>query len=125
MKVISFKPVATLPLTGEGARGSQQMGGWVAVARRYTDWAIHTIIASITLRAQGHNAMMVWIWYAEHTVLAHTWILRNPRSTRAIVWRNVNNYLQNNNNSVALVRERTIPTERSPLVGEITATFCG
>jgi hypothetical protein len=28
-------------------------------------------------------------------------------------------------NSVALVRERTIPTERAPLVGEVTANFCG
>ena len=28
-------------------------------------------------------------------------------------------------NSVALVRERTIPTERPPPVGEVTANFCG
>jgi hypothetical protein len=28
-------------------------------------------------------------------------------------------------NSVALVRERTIPAERSPLVGEVGANFCG
>jgi hypothetical protein len=27
--------------------------------------------------------------------------------------------------SVALVRERTIPTERQPLVGEVSANFCG
>jgi hypothetical protein len=27
--------------------------------------------------------------------------------------------------SVALVRERIIPTERSPLVGEVSANFCG
>jgi ABC-type anion transport system duplicated permease subunit len=27
--------------------------------------------------------------------------------------------------SVALVRERTIPTERPPLVGEVSANFCG
>jgi hypothetical protein len=26
---------------------------------------------------------------------------------------------------VALVRERTVPTERPPLVGEVTANFCG
>jgi hypothetical protein len=31
----------------------------------------------------------------------------------------------NNNNSVYLVRERTIPTERPPLVGEVSAKFCG
>jgi len=28
-------------------------------------------------------------------------------------------------NSVALVRERTIPTERPPQVGEVSANFCG
>jgi hypothetical protein len=28
-------------------------------------------------------------------------------------------------NSVALVRERTIPTERPPLVGEVSANVCG
>ena len=28
-------------------------------------------------------------------------------------------------NSVALVRERTIPTERPPPVGEVSASFCG
>jgi hypothetical protein len=30
-----------------------------------------------------------------------------------------------NNNSVAFVRERTIPTERPPLVGEVSANFYG
>jgi hypothetical protein len=30
-----------------------------------------------------------------------------------------------NNNSMALVRERTIPTERPPLVGEVNANFWG
>jgi len=28
-------------------------------------------------------------------------------------------------NSAALVRERTIPTERPPPVGEVSANFCG
>jgi hypothetical protein len=28
-------------------------------------------------------------------------------------------------NSVAWVRERTRPTERTPLVGEVSANFCG
>jgi hypothetical protein len=31
----------------------------------------------------------------------------------------------NDNNSVALVRDRIIPTERRPLVGEVSANFCG
>jgi hypothetical protein len=33
-------------------------------------------------------------------------------------------YLCNDNNSVALVRERTIPTERQPLDGKVSANFC-
>jgi hypothetical protein len=28
-------------------------------------------------------------------------------------------------NSVAWVRERTVPTERQPLVDEVSANFCG
>jgi hypothetical protein len=28
-------------------------------------------------------------------------------------------------NSVALARKRTMPTERPPLVGEVSANFCG
>jgi len=35
-------------------------------------------------------------------------------------------YKQNSKlNSVALVREQTIPTERPPPVGEVSANFCG
>jgi hypothetical protein len=33
--------------------------------------------------------------------------------------------LNNNNSSVALVRERTIPIYRLPLVGKVSANFCG
>jgi hypothetical protein len=33
--------------------------------------------------------------------------------------------LLTDNNSVALVRERTIPTERPPLVSEVSANVCG
>jgi hypothetical protein len=36
-----------------------------------------------------------------------------------------NNNNNNNNNFVALVRERTIPTERPLLLGEVSANFCG
>ena len=34
-------------------------------------------------------------------------------------------YLIKKKNSVALVRKRTIPTERPPPVGEVSANFCG
>jgi hypothetical protein len=33
--------------------------------------------------------------------------------------------ITSNNNSVALVRERNIPTKRPPLVDEVSANFCG
>jgi hypothetical protein len=33
-------------------------------------------------------------------------------------------HIKNKLNSVALVRERTIPTERPPLVGEVSANLC-
>jgi hypothetical protein len=38
---------------------------------------------------------------------------------------NVNNNNNNNNNSGGLVRQRTIPTERPLLVGEVSANFSG
>ena len=34
-------------------------------------------------------------------------------------------YVKKKKNSVALVRERTIPTERPPPVGEVSANLCG
>jgi hypothetical protein len=36
-----------------------------------------------------------------------------------------NRRYENITNSVALVRERSIPTERPPLVSEVSANFCG
>jgi hypothetical protein len=43
---------------------------------------------------------------------------RGPIETK----KQINN---NNNNSVALVRERAIPTELPPLVGEVSVNLCG
>jgi hypothetical protein len=37
----------------------------------------------------------------------------------------VTSYLKLKLNSVVLVRKRTIPTERPPFVGEVSANFCG
>jgi hypothetical protein len=42
-----------------------------------------------------------------------------------LVVRSKFNLLKLKVNSVALVRKQTIPTERSPLVGEVTANSCG
>jgi hypothetical protein len=46
-------------------------------------------------------------------------------STYEMILRQVNKYPHTKLNSVALVRERTIPTERPPPVGEVSANFCG
>jgi hypothetical protein len=43
----------------------------------------------------------------------------------AQVWSSVMEHPGSCANSVDLVRERTIPTERPPLVGEVSAKFCG
>ena len=51
-------------------------------------------------------------WYADQK--GRTW-------QRSPVWRK----LVSIHNSVALVRERTIQTERPPPVGEVSANFCG
>jgi hypothetical protein len=37
----------------------------------------------------------------------------------------LNNKQTNQTNSVTWVNERTIPTERPPLVGEVITNFCG
>jgi hypothetical protein len=37
----------------------------------------------------------------------------------------INNYLVTKLNSVAVVRKQTIPTERPPLVGEVSSNLCG
>ena len=49
-----------------------------------------------------------------------------PPKTRVNGMRHTNNKMTKLKlNSVALVRTRTIPTERPPPVGEVTANFCG
>ena len=48
----------------------------------------------------------------------------NLLSNTIIWWRYIYIYISKLN-SVALVRTRTIPTERPPPVGEVSANFCG
>jgi hypothetical protein len=45
--------------------------------------------------------------------------------TDLIVIRQPTITITNNNNAVAPVREPTIPTELPPLVGNVSANFCG
>ena len=46
-----------------------------------------------------------------------------PKVPEHAVYNIINSHIKKN--SVALVRERTIPTERPPPVGEVSANFCG
>jgi hypothetical protein len=58
--------------------------------------------------------------------LALKWDIAKATKTYRAVRSKLCNSLSNNNlNSVARVRERTIPIERPPLVGEVSANFCG
>ena len=54
-------------------------------------------------------------------------VARNILLSRLLVCRSrpLHSYLEKKKNSVALVRERTISTERPPPVGEVSANFCG
>jgi hypothetical protein len=50
--------------------------------------------------------------------------------TSSIDWVELNRFLpedgtKRKTNSVVLIRKRTIPTERPPYVGEVSANFCG
>jgi hypothetical protein len=49
----------------------------------------------------------------------------NTTSTTTTTTTTTKNNNNNNKNSVALVRERTVPTKRPLLVGEVSANFCG
>jgi hypothetical protein len=51
----------------------------------------------------------------------HTVLVGKPEGKRSVGRRRHKTKL----NSVALVRERSMPTERPPLVGEVVPTFCG
>jgi hypothetical protein len=53
-------------------------------------------------------------------------VLLNTRSNQVRSWHiSVDVAIRLKINSVALVRKRTIPTDRPPLVGEVTAKLCG
>jgi hypothetical protein len=55
------------------------------------------------------------------------WIISN-KTHKLVAWLHPSLYFSYCNaykTSMARIRERTIPTERSPLVGEVSANFCG
>jgi hypothetical protein len=52
-------------------------------------------------------------------VFSAKWNAASPKWSRGVISGT------NKTNSMVWVRERTIPTERPPLVGEVIANFCG
>jgi hypothetical protein len=60
--------------------------------------------------------------------LLHTVSLAHQGVNTGNIWiliRNIHTYIKTKNNSMVWARERTIPTERPPLVGEVIAKFLG
>jgi hypothetical protein len=57
-----------------------------------------------------------------HNVGSADAILAHFLQNEIIMYVSIN---KENVNSVALVRERTLPIERPPPVGEVSANFCG
>jgi len=69
-------------------------------------------------------------WFSDHVVLADrvSGVRRKGKGGRSCITSVISKYKQYNTkqtNSVVLVRTRTIPTERPPPVGEVSANFCG
>ena len=50
---------------------------------------------------------------------------RASKKWKSMIYLEFNWRMPKKKNSVALFRERTIPTERPPPVGEVSANFCG
>jgi hypothetical protein len=61
----------------------------------------------------GRNVTNFWGWDA------HEAQLRCPDEVDGDIW------IWSAGNSVALIRERTIQTERPPPIGKVSANFCG
>jgi hypothetical protein len=69
------------------------------------------------------NGLSDGVWNVRSGV---DWIgLAQDRDKRRALVNSVMNLLKLKLNSMARVRERTIPTERPPLVNELSANFCG
>jgi hypothetical protein len=72
---------------------------------------VHKRITSASKRVEFVSDMMSYIILRGHW--CHIIVLNVHSPTYLLTY------------SVALVRKRTIPTERPPLVGEVSANFCG
>jgi hypothetical protein len=66
-----------------------------------------------SLAVAALTTAFLWLWMGtdKFRLLAKGWMYANQQTKQT--------------NSMVWVRERTIPTERPPLVGEVIANFCG
>jgi hypothetical protein len=90
---------------------------WWSQGTNYPEWGL---LFSPVLPDKCHNATLNW------TTISFIHIL--PNSIFSIIQAFSTTELltsQNKKNSEALVRQRTIPTERPPFVGEVSANFSG
>ena len=65
----------------------------------------------------NHQSNMLSTFLTEFKTMFHQLLQQNNMAINMLTMLKLN--------SVALVRERTIPTERPPPVGEVSANFCG
>jgi hypothetical protein len=71
---------------------------------------MHRSLEKLSFKVQKHCELEYYGTFAKR---------KHCKSEELIITR------QKQTNSVVWVRERTIPTERTPFVGEVSANFCG
>ena len=72
-----------------------------------------------------YPAMFLHLCTQSHTITVDTIVLPMKSTRNMCILIAVALKQRKKKNSVALVRERTIPAERPPPVGEVSANFCG
>jgi hypothetical protein len=118
-QAIDFSHLHTFQAGSEAHPASYHMRGGGALSLRYPCGR------RMKLTPHLHLESRLRIIYLHSATRLHGVELNLARRQRAFllasaIFKNINK-----TNSVALVRVRTIPTERPPLVGEVSANFCG
>jgi hypothetical protein len=100
---------------GEGEREEQANGTWEK--HKYTNNSDPITSTSELLSETVSLRMLTNLRFAD--------LRLTTAQQRATGQKNIYIYKKTKQNSMVWVRERTIPTERPPLVGEVIANFCG